>query len=219
MATRKSSHALKEGSGAPGSRQRPLVFKDVHDLPLLDKMALAPGKERWPVKTGTDDDVATVGREASPTGSRVNSAVEDLVQLKRPRDMLPVTDDFPAYQRTRARPVETTIFTIECEIIACKIETDGDYHIVVQGDHGKTMIVEIPDPDPRFVNPSSPWVAAIKSVRDSVKKALAPGPSLKKVRKRAQITGVGFFDRVHGQDGVAQTNGIELHPVLGIKWT
>jgi hypothetical protein len=219
MATRKSSHALKEGSGAPSSRQRPLVISDVHNLPILDEMALAPGKERWPVKTGTDDDVAMVAREASPTGSRVRSTVEQLVQLKRPRDMLPVTDDFPAYQRTRARPVETTIFTIECEIIACKIENDGDFHVVVQGDQGKTMIVEVPDPDARFVNPSSPWLAPIKSVRDSVKKVLAPEQMLKKVRKRAQITGVGFFDRVHGQDGVAQTNGIELHPVLGIKWT
>jgi hypothetical protein len=33
----------------------------------------------------------------------------------------------------------------------------------------------------------------------------------------ARITGVGFFDRVHGQMGVALSNGIELHPVLDIK--
>jgi hypothetical protein len=31
---------------------------------------------------------------------------------------------------------------------------------------------------------------------------------------RAQITGVAFFDFLHGQTGVAP-NGIELHPVLG----
>ncbi len=30
----------------------------------------------------------------------------------------------------------------------------------------------------------------------------------------ATITGVGFFDFLHGQTGVA-TNGIELHPVIG----
>jgi hypothetical protein len=30
------------------------------------------------------------------------------------------------------------------------------------------------------------------------------------------ITGVGFFDRVHDQTGVAMKNGIELHPVLDI---
>jgi hypothetical protein len=34
----------------------------------------------------------------------------------------------------------------------------------------------------------------------------------------ARITGVGFFDRVHGQTGVATFNGIELHPVLKIEF-
>jgi hypothetical protein len=29
---------------------------------------------------------------------------------------------------------------------------------------------------------------------------------------------VGFFDKVHGQMGVSQSNGIELHPVLKIEW-
>jgi len=34
--------------------------------------------------------------------------------------------------------------------------------------------------------------------------------------KSALATGVGFFDRVHDQTGVAMKNGIELHPVLDI---
>jgi len=29
---------------------------------------------------------------------------------------------------------------------------------------------------------------------------------------------VGFFDKVHGQTGVSQFNGIELHPVLKIEF-
>jgi hypothetical protein len=33
-----------------------------------------------------------------------------------------------------------------------------------------------------------------------------------------RITGVGFFDRVHGQMGVSQFNGIELHPVLKVEF-
>jgi hypothetical protein len=33
----------------------------------------------------------------------------------------------------------------------------------------------------------------------------------------ARITGVGFFDAVHGQTGVAPS-GIELHPILKIEW-
>jgi hypothetical protein len=33
----------------------------------------------------------------------------------------------------------------------------------------------------------------------------------------ARVTGVGFFDRVHGQTGVSPF-GIELHPILNIEW-
>jgi len=37
--------------------------------------------------------------------------------------------------------------------------------------------------------------------------------SFRSLRGTAEITGVGFFDAMHGQTGVAP-NGIELHPVL-----
>jgi hypothetical protein len=179
-----------------------------------------PGKERWPVKTGTDQDIHLVAQDKlnGTAGVRVDSSVEQLIQLRRPGNMMPATQEFSHYQSARARPVETTVYTIEAEIIACKIEVDGDFHIVIQGDSGKTMIVEVPDPDPAFVNPASPWVSEIKVVRQACQQKLSPERGIKKVRQRARITGVGFFDRIHGQDGVAQTNGIELHPVLGIEW-
>jgi len=38
-----------------------------------------------------------------------------------------------------------------------------------------------------------------------------------KARPLVRITGVGFFDYIHGQHGVAP-NGIELHPVLGVAF-
>jgi|SRR5208282_776817 len=173
--------------------------------------AIKPGVERWPVKTGTDRDVAKV------VPQRVQTTVEHLVSLARPKDMLPLDRDFPAYQNNRAQPVETTIFTVEAEIIACKIETDGDFHLVIQGT-GETMIAEVPDPDPAFVDPKSPWVEAIKTARQQVLDKLDPQPGLKKVRVQARLTGVGFFDKIHGQAGVARTNGIELHPLLGVTW-
>jgi hypothetical protein len=162
--------------------------------------------------------VADVGRDPSGQPVRIQTTVEQLVVVVRPREMLPVDIDFPAFQRNRAHPVETTIWTVEAEIIACKEEDDGDYHIVIQGDRGETMIVEVPDPDSAFVDPSSPWAAAIKSSREEIQTRLKPERTLKKVRERALITGVGFFDRVHGQTGVAASNGIELHPVLGVEW-
>jgi len=39
-----------------------------------------------------------------------------------------------------------------------------------------------------------------------------------KLRGNVRIKGVGFWDEIHGQTGVAP-NGIELHPVLRFRGT
>lgn len=206
------------------------IIKDVRDLPFRPRplelpigkapevfKPIQPGKERWPVKTGTDDDVADVGQDGSGQQSRVKTTVEELVAMARPEDM-PLDSPSDVFRSRRARPVETTIFTLDAELIAYKLEADGDFHIVIQGDSGEMMIVEVPDPDPAFVARTSPWAEAIKLARDQAAQKLQPERGLRKARLPARITGVGFFDTVHGQTGVSHTNGIELHPVLGIEW-
>jgi hypothetical protein len=57
-----------------------------------------------------------------------------------------------------------------------------------------------------FVAPAEGQVATIPTFKTQV------------TPTRARITGVGFFDKVHGQTGVALTNAIEIHPVLKIEW-
>jgi hypothetical protein len=223
--------------------------------PAAPELVTKPGKERWPVKTGTDPDVTRVEPRIVPT------TVEEMINLPRPADMAVPTEDFPEYQEHRAAPVETMIWQIEADIIALKQEADGDYHLVLQGASGETMIGEIPTPRPPFVQSQSPWLANIKAARSAVDDKLvkhlhpadfaplggklvpreslsvAPeaatnlpatfttppqgaGPAFKtKIQPTAaRITGVGFFDRVHGQMGVSQSNGIELHPILKIEW-
>jgi hypothetical protein len=232
------------------------------------ELATSPGVERWPVKTGTDPEAALVGKNAvggqSLGAGIVEATVEELIGMPRPPDMLPVTSDFPSYQTRRAHPVETTIWRIEAEIIALKLEADGDYHLVLQGASGETMIGEIPTPRPPFVGTSSPWLADMQAARQAIDDRLvshlspagfapmgdklvpraalsvqppvtlrlpesfetpldqqasaAPTFKTKITPTRARITGVGFFDNVHGQMGVAQANGIELHPVLKVEW-
>jgi hypothetical protein len=224
---------------------------------LQPERVTRPGVERWPVKTGTDPDVDSVVSQIVPT------TVEELISIPRPEDMQPPTEQFPAYQEHRSSPVETTIWQIDAEIIALKLETDGDYHLVLQGASGETMIGEIPTPRPPFVENTSPWLSNIQTARAAVDSKLlrhlspqdflpvqgrwVPRRSLSvppegapelpesffttpeagavgeafKTRitpTRARLTGVGFFDVVHGQMGVSQSNGIELHPVLKIEW-
>ena len=224
--------------------------------PAAPELVTKPGVERWPVKTGTDRDVKKVVAKIVP------ATVEEMITIPRPGDLQPVTGDFPAYQQHRSAPVETTIWRVDAEIIALKQEADGDYHLVLQGASGETMIAEIPTPRPPFVQPPSPWLANIKAARAAVDskllKALSPasfvpvqgklvpreslsvppgaasnlpesfttpmagaaGPAFKTriTPTKARVTGVGFFDKVHGQMGVSQFNGIELHPVLKIEW-
>src|SRR5579883_305617 len=118
-----------------------------------------PGVERWPVKTGTDPDVDQVGTnnvDGQNLGPGiVETSVEELINIPRPSDMTPPNQDFPAYQDHRSAATETTIWRLTADVIAVKVEADGDYHLVLQGESGDTMVGEVPNPDPRFVNPVS----------------------------------------------------------------
>src|ERR1700681_415866 len=216
-----------------------------------ETLVTSPGSERWPVKTGTDpDDVAV---------EIVDTTVEEMIRFPRPDDMQPVTSLQPQYQSHRATPVESTVWRIKGVIIALKMEADGDYHLVVQGASGATMIAEIPHPDPPYVAKASPWNAEITTARQAADANLLskvsfagfapldgklvppqsftvpPPPSPVAVQGLAAagapatfstrinptpvtITGVGFFDKVHGQTGVSTFNGIEIHPVLDIQF-
>jgi hypothetical protein len=222
----------------------------------LASRATAPGVERWPVKTGQDDDHAEVGKNVingEDLGAGIVVAtVEELVSAPRPADMTDVRSPNPTYQAKRENPVETTIWQLDVTIIAMKSESDGDYHLVLQGATGETMIGEVPTPTTEFVG-DSPWLANITAARQAIddmfvsrlrfdqfavwRGKLAPAEAFSgPVREagpqsnaamgfrtqlpptRARITGVGFFDTVHGQTGVSQSNGIELHPILKIEW-
>src|SRR5438045_1259995 len=95
--------------------------------------ALSCGKERWPVKTGTDADarsVATVAQAAQ---------IGDLVALPAPRNP-------NAQPSTRFAPTEMNVFAVSAILTVIKRETDEDYHLVLAdpNDPSVTMIVESP---------------------------------------------------------------------------
>jgi hypothetical protein len=210
-----------------------------------------PGVERWPVKTGTDADVAKVGNnvvKGEDLGKGlVDTTVEEMLKLKRAANMPPVKSSFETnsfFQNHRAAPTETTVWRLTATITEAKLEQDGDYHLVLKGDSGSTMIGEIPNPDPAFVG-NADWRKEIQAAREAMDlklgtplKAIDFKPEdmapptkdrfeekpmedeskmMTTINLRAKITGVGFFDSVHGQTGVAPT-GIELHPILNVEF-
>ena len=180
----------------------------------MEALTLKPGVERWSVKTGTDAEAVNVATEA------VAGTIAELVALPAPADPDTIPD--------RLAPTEETLYSLTATLTAYKLEADGDYHIVIADASGATMIAEIPDPD--FCTGSA-WLDQIRAARASFDAkfpqevaglkmfmALAAGvPMITKVSVSVQLEGVGFFDRLHGQTGVAP-NGIELHPVLSITF-
>lgn len=135
--------------------------------------------------------------------------IPELIALKPPKK---ISNTLPRQEQ------EKHIYLLTVLILGYKFEADQDFHVVVADPTDKTvtMIVEIPSPT---------------CVKDPFKKVFTDERNfLINVQKRkpvgkmtwfksplpAMVQGVLFFDKIHGQTGVAP-NGVELHPLLAIS--
>jgi hypothetical protein len=163
------------------------------------------GVERWSVKTGTDPDAGLVN---------LNSPVRATIAALR---AIPAPVDPPGPPlNARVQPTEITAFVVNGIISLYKLETDVDYHIVIKDLAGNTMITEIPSP--ACDGSTSPFDAAVAAVRAKFDARFTANDNFQTANVPVQMKGVGFFDFIHGQTGVAP-NGIELHPLLDIAFT
>jgi hypothetical protein len=156
---------------------------------------------RWAIKTGADPAAMTVQTSESTT-------VASLARLDRPEHVQARSE--------RIGPVEETIYTVHARLLLYRLESDGDYHVVLQDlDTDSTLITEIPDPT--LVADDSPWKVQIEQARAVFESQFHPTSS-RRDGGRIPITvqGVGFFDKRHDATGAAW-NGIELHPVVWIR--
>ena len=156
----------------------------------------ACGVERWAVKTGMDAAARSVDQRAV-----LQTTIFHLRSLPQP-GFLP--------SRGRIKPVETTVWQITGTLVRVKEEQDSDFHLVIADSGGRTMILEIPAP---ACVGSSPFLASEKYVRRIFTADFHPNSSWQRPNVKATLRGVGYFDYLHGQSGVAP-NGIELHPLL-----
>jgi hypothetical protein len=157
------------------------------------------GVERWSVKTGTDADVGLVN-----LNSQTTTTISALRALAQPSSL-------PA--NNRIQPTESTVFVVDATLTEYKLESDSDYHLVITDASGNTMIAEIPAPT--CVGSGSPFASQIGVSRSTFDAKFNVTTSFQTTSTPVRITGVGFFDFLHGQTGVAP-NGIEIHPVLNI---
>lgn len=157
------------------------------------------GVERWSVKTGTDADVSKVNLNA-PTNTTIAA-------------MRAFTAPNPIPPNNRITGPETTLWVINATLTLYKLESDSDYHLVLQDASGNTMISEIPSPS--CVGAGSPFLPGITNARNEFNARFTATTSFQTANIPVKVTGVGMFDFLHGQTGVAP-NGIEQHAVLDI---
>jgi hypothetical protein len=180
--------------------QKPQLQRDYNEA---DQEALigSCGVERWSVKTGTDADAGLINLQ-----STTQTTIASLISLPEPTTL-------PA--NNRVQPTETTVFQLQATLIEYKLESDSDYHLVLSDGSGNTMISEIPSP--ACVGASSVLLPGIQNARSEFDANYTATSSFQTANVPVTVTGVGFFDFLHGQTGVAP-NGIELHAVLDIKF-
>src|SRR5262245_16879297 len=160
------------------------------------------GVERWSVKTLADPAGRTL--RLTPKGTTIRALRRKTV---------------PGYLGLRrGRGVERTTFRVRAKLVEMKLEADSDIHLVIADPArtGATMIAEFPAKS--CTAGATPGARTKMNRARTVLIAACGGPSgsFRKLSGTATVTGVGFFDVIHGQTGVAP-NGIELHPVVGFS--
>jgi hypothetical protein len=167
----------------------------------VSELYAACGVERWSVKTGTDPQASSVN-----LSSYISSTIYNFHQSTRPGSL-------PS--NGRVSPRETTQYRLSGTLTKYVREADSDYHLVIKDGAGRTMIVELPASN--CVGSGSPFGTGIARARSQFDSRFTATTSMKTTTTPVTITGVGFWDYIHGQTGVAP-NGIEIHPVLNITF-
>ena len=149
------------------------------------------GYERWPVKILADRDRARV--DFKPIDTTVAKLVAILIH------------EIPYPEDRRIEPEEFRVYRVRARLLAVYREKDHDLHLIIAdlGAPDAHMIAEIPAPE------------CVAQHQDEYREARSV--ALRAAHNTVlELVGVGFFDFLHDQRGVAK-NGIELHPVLSLR--
>ncbi len=184
--------------------------------------------ERWFVKVGTDPDADKV---------RLDPIVPITVQGLN--NLPPLQPTVPHGDNKIRLAAERVVYQVNGRLVLFKNEADSDYHLVITDDSlqytpggsgtdgletGTSFIAEIPNPDcvaGKQGDPNVPsrFAAQLKDVRAKFETRFPGGAGADTDLGGVPVTlvGIAFYDRPHRQTGRA-VNGIELHPLLDIRF-
>lgn len=164
---------------------------------ILLLLALTCGVERQDVKVLKDHPII---------GPTVKSSITLL------RTLVP-----PATLPIRRLNVEKYVVEVQGTIAGYKLESDGDIHIVLENGVKGTIIIESAAPS---CAPTTWQQTLFTHVRNQLRTILPydATPAYRKLSPGIPVVveGFVFFDKIHGQTGVAP-NGVEIHPIISIQ--
>lgn len=150
------------------------------------------GYARWPVKTGSDEDIAAVDTLPVPI------TVAELAGIPRPRVRFP--------NAKRVAPFEARTFVLRARVARIRVEDDSDIHLLLRDLKlpNVTVLAEIP-------SGSCTTNRQFAQRFEDARRALGGLPR----NGMVEITGIGFFDSFHRRSRTR--NGFEIHPVLSLR--
>jgi len=110
------------------------------------------------------------------------------------------------------------MLTITAILTEKKNKTDKDYHLVLKDTKNDTVtiVAEIPSLECIEAKPD-PLKTMITKVPEDFDNWPSRQTNKKKFNQKIRVMGIGFFDHVHVAKSESP-NGIELHPVIKIKF-
>jgi hypothetical protein len=164
-------------------------------------------KYRWAVKTGVDASPPAIDDVVIRNAKLVTvSEMNTWTIPKKPKGF--------STKNLRLKPYENQVYAVEGTITKYRISKDDqDIHVVLTGSDSATVICELADPS--VVLKSSPWRTRIALTRSKFFEIFKPKSTWKTSKTRVRFVGPAFFDKPHGQVGLAK-NGVEIHPVLSL---
>jgi len=180
----------------------------------------ACGDERWPVKVVQDDHAKYFFKNQDIDSGKLVKPVKTSISVlsNKAWPFTWATNKFPQKWTYTMRngKAEFTLWVLTAYLQLKKNEADEDYHLVLKSGK-KTMIAEIPG-EGCVADTPEPIKSMIIKARQDFTDWYAAQPNKKHLNAKVRVTGMGFFDRVHGGTGQVLKNGIELHPVIKIEF-
>jgi hypothetical protein len=149
------------------------------------------------------DPRAGLGRMDDSDVSKVDikirkTTIGEIVSFQRPADLQP---------GRRVAPFETTLWKFEATIEEAELRSDGDIYLVISSPSGGRTVAELPP------QAGGPFHDRIKATREQIERELKPSGQPKIVKRKAWLTGVGFFGRAS-----KVSNGARLNPLVELEW-